>query len=84
MAKAPFTGEVETLVEGQVVMSSVIYIGDWVKKQGVWWANFRRDGQTPLDTIISSRLRGRMMRLKLKGTTGLSYVKIKSNTSEKS
>lgn len=83
-AGAPFTVDVEVLDDDQVIMSSVIYISDWIKKQGVWWANFRRNGKTPLDTIIGARLRGRMMRLKLRGSTGLSYVQISSNTSEKS
>lgn len=86
-AGAPFSGDVEILDDnGDVIMSSKILPTDWVKKQDTWWANFRRNnlGQSDMELITGVRLRGRLMRLTLEGSTGIAYAIINSITSEKS
>jgi hypothetical protein len=68
------------------VAESVIYESDFVNKNDMLWANFRRNGTTPIELVNGNRLKGRWMKLKLKNSSGgvISYLVVNSIVNEKS
>lgn len=68
------------------VAESVIYESDFVNKNDMLWANFRRNGTTPIELVNGNRLKGRWMKLKLKNSTRgvISYLVVNSIVNEKS
>jgi hypothetical protein len=80
--------DVEVIEEGNTTMESKLFTSDFKTKQQIKWANFRRNtkesANESLALVNGSRLRGRLLKLKLKGTGEIAWATVKSILSEKS